>query len=408
MRDKPVQALLLATLERLLDIPTADLPTALTLACDAVAEATRSDKVDAFLLDPKNSSLVAIGGSNQPLSSLQRSLGLDVLPIANGGRAVEVFETRQPYRSGRVSEDLEELKGIREALKIESQVAVVVEVGGQVRGVLAISSLERDFYSAEDERFLASISRWIGSVAHRAELVEEIARNAVEQGRRAVAEELVTVLAHDLRNFITPISARIQLVRDRAEREKRGADVRDTESALKGMRRLGRLTLDLLDVARLDQGVFHLDLQPIDLAVVAAEVASTLSTPTHEVRAIASEEVVVSADPSRISQCLENLVTNALRHSPKGSPVMVIVGKRQAEGCDLGTVDVMDEGPGVPQAMVPRLFQRFSKGEGSGGLGLGLYLARRIAVAHGGDLQVESQAGKGAHFRLELPMQCDD
>ena len=408
MRDEPSQASLLGTLERLLELPLADLPTALTLACDAVAEATRSDKVDAFLLEPTKNTLVAIGGSNQPLSTLQRSLGLDILPIANGGRAVQVFETRRPFRSGRVREDPEELKGIRDALKIESQVAVPIEVGGQVRGVLSICSLERDFYSEEDERFLVSISRWIGSVAHRAELVEEIARNAVEQGRRAVAEELVTVLAHDLRNFVTPISARVQLVRDRAEREGRAADVRDGEAALKGIRRLTRLIHDLLDAARLDQGVFHLALQPVNLAALASEVASTLSTPAHEVRASVSEEVIVCADPSRVSQCLENLVSNALHHSPQGSPVIVLVSKKQVEGGERGIAEVVDEGPGVPATLLPQLFQRFSRGEGSSGLGLGLYLARRIAVAHGGDLSVESQAGKGARFRLELPVQCDD
>jgi signal transduction histidine kinase len=408
MRDQPNQTLLLTTLERLLQIPATDLPTALTLACDAIAAATRADKVDAFLLDPTKNSLVAIGASNQPLSGLQRSVGLDVLQIANGGRVVQVFETKAPFRSGRLTEDPGELKGVREVLKVESKVAVPIDVGGHVRGVLVVASQKRDCYSEEDERFVVSISRWLGSVAHRAELAEEIARNAVEQGRREVAEELVTVLAHDLRNFVTPISARIQLVRDRATRDKRGADVRDTEAALKAVRRLGRLILDLLDAARLDQGVFHLDLQPVDLAAVAFEVASTLSTPTNEVRVVAPEEVLVCADPSRVAQCLENLVTNALRHSPQGSPVVMLVSKKPIDGGDVGSVDVVDEGPGVPAPMLSRLFLRFSRGEGSNGLGLGLYLARRIAMAHGGDLSVEAHPGKGARFRLDLPVQCDD
>src|SRR5689334_18112886 len=100
MRKGLDEALLLSTLERLLEIPSADLPTALALACDAVAAAMQADKVDAFLLEPARSSLVAIGTSNQPLSGLQRRSGLDVLPIANGGRVVHVFETRAPFRSG--------------------------------------------------------------------------------------------------------------------------------------------------------------------------------------------------------------------------------------------------------------------------------------------------------------------
>lgn len=399
------EALLLDTLERLLDIPSADLKTALSLACDAVANAMRADKVDAFLFDPARSSLVAIGTSSQPLSRLQRKMGLDVLPIANGGRAAQVFTTKAPFRSGHLIDDPDELKGIREGLKIESQVGVPVEVGGEIRGVLSVCSLQRDFFSEDDERFLVSIARWVGSVAHRAELVAEIARNSVEQGRRAVAEELVTVLAHDLRNFLSPVSGRVQLIRHRAASDGRDADVRDADGALKAVRRLSRLVEDILDVARLDQGVFRLDTQQVDLGAIATDVARTLSTPAHEVRVVVAELVFVHADPSRVSQCLENLVSNAVRHSPRGAPVIVEVAREQMDEGEVGVVCVMDEGPGVPVEILPRIFERFSAGEGSIGLGLGLYLARRIAVAHGGDLTVESPPGQGAHFRLRLPAQ---
>jgi two-component system, OmpR family, sensor kinase len=408
MREESNQTLLLDTLERLLEIPSADLATALALACDAVAAAARADKVDAFILDPSKNSLVAIGTSNQPLSSLQRKMGLDVLPIANGGRVVHVFETKAPFRTGRLTEDPSELKGVREVLKIDSKVGVPIHVGGELRGVLMVASQKRDFFDEKDERFVVSIASWVGTVAHRAELVEEIARNAVEQGRRAVAEELVTVLAHDLRNFLSPISTRVQLIRRRAAEDAREADVRDSDAALIAIRRLTRLISDILDVARLDQGVFRLDLQPVDLAAVASDVAKTLSVPTHEVRVAASEEVLVSADPSRVSQCLENLVGNAVRHSPRGSPVVVFVGKKRVEHGEVGLIDVVDEGPGVPVEILPRIFDRFSAGEGSSGLGLGLYLARRIAVAHGGELSVESPPGKGARFRLELPLDGGD
>jgi signal transduction histidine kinase len=408
MQGLSAEALLLDTLERLLDIPSADLKTALSLACDAVAGATGADKVDAFLLDSARNSLVAVGTSNQPLSRLQRNMGLDVLPIANGGRMVEVFTTKAPFRSGRIGEDTIELKGVREGLKVQSLVGVPVEVGGEIRGVLSVSSLQRDFFSEENTRFVTSIARWVGSVAHRAELVAEIARNAVEQGRRAVAEELVTVLAHDLRNFVAPVSARVQLIHRRAETDGRDADIHDAERALRALRRLTRLIEDILDVARLDQGVFRLDLQPVDLCALASEVARTLSTPAHEVRAAILEPVVVRADPSRVSQCLENLVSNAIRHSPRGAPVVVEVARERLDEGEVGIVCVIDEGPGVPVELLPRLFERFSAGEGSSGLGLGLYLARRIAAAHGGELTVESAPEHGSRFRLWLPVQREE
>lgn len=403
VQEQPDRALLLSTLERLLEIPSADLSTALALACDAIAAAMRADKVDAFLLDSKKNSLVAIGTSNQPLSSLQRKLGLDVLAIANGGRVVQVFQTRAPFRTGRSSEDPAELKGIRDVLKVESQVGTPIEVGGETRGVLMVASLAKDFFTDDDERFIVAVSRWVGAVAHRAELVEEIAKNALEQGRRAVAEELVTVLAHDLRNVLSPVSTRLQMVRLRAEQQGREADARDCAGALRGIDRLARMVSDILDVARLDQGVMRLDLERVDLGMLAAEVARMLSTPGHEVRVAVMENACVWADPARITQCLENLVTNALRHSPRSAPVVVFVATTRMDADDFGSIEVVDEGPGVPVEILPRVFERFSRDSASSGLGLGLYLARRIAVAHGGDLSVESTLGKGARFLLLVP-----
>lgn len=84
---------LLETLEKLLELPSGDLPTTLSQASDLVAAATSADKVDAFLYDSTRDSLIAVGTSHQPLSALQRTLGLDVLPVSNGGRVAHVYET---------------------------------------------------------------------------------------------------------------------------------------------------------------------------------------------------------------------------------------------------------------------------------------------------------------------------
>ena len=96
---------LLQTLERLLALPAANLGTALSESADLVARALDADKVDAFVYDPARDSLVAAGVSRQRLSDKQRRHGLDVLPLANGGRAVEVFRTRRTYVSGHVDRD---------------------------------------------------------------------------------------------------------------------------------------------------------------------------------------------------------------------------------------------------------------------------------------------------------------
>src|SRR5919198_2506621 len=272
---------LLETLERLFEIPGAELAVALSHATDLVATALHADKVDAFIYDPARDSMVAVGSSNQPVSAMQRKLGLDVLPLANGGRVVHVFKTGQTFVTGRLDEDPEELRGVKEALALKSKLGVPLEIGGVRRGVLMIASLKPDFFTSADVRFGESVARWIGIVAHRAELIEEIARNAVEQGRRAVAEELITVLAHDLRNYLTPIKVRVALIRRRADRDKREADVADADVALRALARLGALVAEILDVARIDHGVFRMDMQPGALVSLIQGTAHTLGTPEH-------------------------------------------------------------------------------------------------------------------------------
>src|SRR6187402_193230 len=88
------------TVQRLLETPVANLRGALSHAADLVAEALRADKVDAFLYDPARDTLVAVGTSDQPLSHREKAHGLDVLPIANGGRAVQVFKTGETFMTG--------------------------------------------------------------------------------------------------------------------------------------------------------------------------------------------------------------------------------------------------------------------------------------------------------------------
>ncbi|HXU74462.1 MAG TPA: ATP-binding protein [Polyangia bacterium] len=395
----------LETLERLLAVPAAELDVALTYACDLVTEALGADKVDAFLYDRSRDSLVALGSSNQPLSTLQRQHGLDVLPLSNGGRTVSVYQTGQSFLSGQVRSDPDELRGLKETLAIQSEIGVALEVGGVRRGMIMVASQKLDCWSVEDLQFSEAVARWVGLLAHRAELTEQIGANAVEQGRRAVADELITVMAHDLRNYLAPIDMRLRVVRRRLEQASRADDVRDLDLALKAFGRLSAIIGDLLDVARVDQGVLQIDKQPTALVSLIEEIAAAIATPDHAIDVRAAEELVVFADPRRVRQCIENMLANALKHSPKDASVTVQISRLARERDDAARVEIVDEGPGVDPDMSPRIFDRFVTGQRKeGGLGLGLYLAKRIAVLHGGDLTLLAQPGKGARFLLVLPM----
>jgi two-component system OmpR family sensor kinase len=241
-------------------------------------------------------------------------------------------------------------------------------------------------------------------VLHRAELSERLAAEAAALARRETGEELVSVLAHDLRRPLVPMMAYTELIARRARREGWGQIVEYAEHSLAAAERLNAMIGDLLDVARLDRGLFAAEPQPVDLATLARECAGALAAPGQEVVVRGEEELVAQADPARVGQALENLLANALRHSPAGMPVEVTAAREAGEGRDWALLAVRDWGPGIAPERLAGLFERFAAGPGSQGLGLGLYLARGIAAAHGGTLGVESVLGEGATFTLRLPL----
>jgi signal transduction histidine kinase len=103
-------------------------------------------------------------------------------------------------------------------------------------------------------------------------------------------------------------------------------------------------------------------------------------------------------------QCLDNVITNALGHSPPNAPVTVTVRLARERGVECARIEVVDEGPGVSDALMPRLFERFASGRReNGGTGLGLYIAKRIATAHGGDVVADRYPDKGARFTITIP-----
>ena len=171
--------------------------------------------------------------------------------------------------------------------------------------------------------------------------------------------------------------------------------------------RLSRLTDDLLALARADAGRLELMRKASDLAVPAERAVRLLST------SAARRGVSVSArldpapariDPDRIAQVAVNLMDNAIRHSPAGGTIEVETGLRDGEAF----LSVADEGPGIPDELAGRIFERFSRGDSargreSGGTGLGLAIALAIAKAHSGSLALEDRGAQGSRFVLRLP-----
>jgi signal transduction histidine kinase len=261
-----------------------------------------------------------------------------------------------------------------------------------------------DAFSERDLRFLRAVARWVGGVVQRAELLERTAADATEQGRRAGAEELIMVVAHDLRNYLAPLRTRTEML------QRHGARIGDTETlhqseALQAsLTRLEAMIADLLDVARLEHGLFALVIRETDLVTLVHETAGRFRTDQAEVQVRAPEHLRAGVDPDRVRQALENLLANAVRHTAADTPVEVTLATESRGEARTALLSVRDHGPGLPPELLPHLFERFATGGRSAGLGLGLYLAHRVATAHGGLLEVQSTPGQGTCFTLTLPL----
>ncbi|MFI7545322.1 sensor histidine kinase [Actinoplanes sp. NPDC049599] len=223
--------------------------------------------------------------------------------------------------------------------------------------------------------------------------------NAAEAGMRAFLADA----SHELRTPMAGLQANAELLLredlDRPERE------RVTVAMIRETRRAARLVDDLLTTARLGQGGLPLSTERLDLARLAeAEVARARTLAPALTFTVAAEPALfVRGDPLRLGQILTNLLDNARNATPAGGTVTVSV-RRVGEQVLL---EVADTGPGVPAADRALIFERFGRGDASrsrntGGAGLGLPIARGLAVAHGGDLgYVDSPAG--ARFQVRLP-----
>jgi signal transduction histidine kinase len=169
--------------------------------------------------------------------------------------------------------------------------------------------------------------------------------------------------------------------------------------------RMGGLVDDLLLLARFDAGR-ALERRPVDLASIAAEAVqqARIVAAGRPITLEAAEPVIVDADAERLRQVIDNLIGNAIQHTPAGTPVAVSVSSEPGSG----RLTVADRGPGLTREQASHVFERFYRTDDArtrarGGTGLGLAIAASLAAAHGGELTVDAEPGHGAAFQLRLP-----
>jgi two-component system, OmpR family, sensor kinase len=187
-------ARLLRMLEGLLTLDAIGLDDAMTQAAQRLAETLAADKVDVFLHDPANEALVAIGTSQTPMGRREHELGLDRLPIADGGWTVEVFRSGRSHLACHADREHGEVKGLVEELGVRSSINVPLELAGRRRGVLLVSSATSGFFTERDLAFVEAIARWVGLVASRAAHTACLVAEAAEEATRLAAERTVEAL----------------------------------------------------------------------------------------------------------------------------------------------------------------------------------------------------------------------
>ncbi len=218
-------------------------------------------------------------------------------------------------------------------------------------------------------------------------------------------QRLVADVSHELRTPLTTIQGNLDLLRRGAADD---PGMRGEALAAIGNEtvRMRRLINDLLLLAQADAGL-QLQLQPVELDTLLLDVyrqGQVISQGTGvRVRLGAEDQAVVMGDGDRLRQLLLNLVDNAIKYTPSGGDVTLTL-KRQAGWVQ---VTVSDTGCGIPPEDLPHIFERFYRADRSrtrpGGAGLGLSIAKWVAEAHGGELEVESEVGQGTIFTLYLP-----
>ncbi|HEY5059226.1 MAG TPA: HAMP domain-containing sensor histidine kinase [Gaiellaceae bacterium] len=222
-------------------------------------------------------------------------------------------------------------------------------------------------------------------------------------------DEFVALISHDLRTPLTSIIGYVELALDDdtdppLDDERRGY----LEVVSRGSERLLRLIDDLLFVARLQAGRLVLTPTTLDLGEIARQALDEARPRAERKRlelAFAGDDhVPILADRGRVFQLLDNLISNALKFTPEGGRVEV----RAVRAADGAVLEVSDTGIGLPPAELERIFDRFFRSERAvdsqiPGTGLGLFIAKAIAEAHGGRISASSRDGSGTTFRIELP-----
>jgi signal transduction histidine kinase len=294
------------------------------------------------------------------------------------------------------------------ALGLRSELVAPLLLGARTIGMLSLSRERPDAFSEDEIELVALLGRLVATAVQNIRAYEAERRRVEELARLSqLRADFVSLVSHELRSPMAAVIGAARTLQDRwrmlspAQRESFLALIGDETS------RLAELVGDVLDTSRIEAGTFSYRFEEVDLARVVDEAVEAAVLAQQEVPVVGS--VVgrippIRGDRARLRQVLGNLIDNAVKYSPEGGEVRVSAAA--ANGAV--RIAVRDAGPGIPDDQQLRIFEKFGRAEVDGGskpgTGLGLFIARSIAEAHGGSLDVSSGAEPGSTFTVTLPV----
>jgi signal transduction histidine kinase len=295
-------------------------------------------------------------------------------------------------------------------LGLRCRVAAPLLLGARAIGVLSLARAAPRSFSAEELELVSLLGRLVATAVQNIGAYEA-ERATVEELRRlsTLRADFVSLVSHELRS---PMAAVIGAARTLEQRWRElSAEQRQSFLALIAdeTNRLADLVGDVLDTSRIEAGTFSYAFDEVDIGELARDTAAaaTIGGGDVDVQTTVRDPLpAVRGDGERLRQVLRNLVENAVKYSADGSQVRVVAYEHRGRVL----VDVSDNGPGIAREHHGLIFEKFgrvSSGQGKPGSGLGLFISRSIAEAHGGSLEVHSTPARGSTFTLNLPARAN-
>lgn len=216
--------------------------------------------------------------------------------------------------------------------------------------------------------------------------------------------DFIGMVSHEMKTPLTSLNGYLQLLERKANKNEMIAG-KSFEQPLKQVRQMTAMINGFLNVSRLDSGKIHIDRSRFDIAEMINETDAEYRElyHSHQIKIILTTGLYVDGDRAKLKQVVNNLVSNAAKYSPNGTQITISC----ARVVDVVRVSVSDQGMGIKQSDVPKLFERYYRVENNtnvSGFGIGLYLSAEIIERHGGKIWAESELGKGSTFSFELPL----